>query len=93
MNIWLHRPRIGQHVQLFKTEQWYEVVSLRKARQILESLSEEQALLSRSRMSANMGPDWVKYYYEADVIQVGVSSIPRLITINTMDVKAIRDAD
>lgn len=93
MNVWRQRPRIGQQVQLFRDDKWYEVISLRRAKQVLEALSEEQAMESRTRMSANMGPDWVKYYYEADVLPVGAHSIPTLIVVNTTEIKDIRDSD
>jgi hypothetical protein len=84
------RPRIGQHVRLKKNGRVAEVVMVTKARDVLKSMTEMEALLLGPRCQALYGIHWLDIYYEAIVMVPGTMMQQ---TIKPTDVDAIVEPD
>lgn len=81
------RPRIGQRVKLRKNGRIAEVISVRKARDVIRLKNEVEALMMGPRLSAAFGSFWIEVYYEADVI-IGDT----MFTVNTTEVEEVLES-
>lgn len=60
------RPRVGQYV-ILRSGKVGEVVTVRKARDVLRGMNEVEAMLLGPKSQALYGVGWMDVYYEADV--------------------------
>jgi hypothetical protein len=79
-------PRVGQYVRL-NSGAVGEVILVRKAREILRTMTEGGALWLVANAKASYGQNWIDTYYEADIIVGGM-----LTTITPRQVAAIVNA-
>jgi len=83
------RPRIGQQVELHDREgSLFDVVMVRKARDVLRMKTELEAMLMGPRLQASFGIGWLDVYYEAAVKQPGDIDVT---WVTTVDVKRVVD--
>ena len=81
------RPRVGQHVKL-KNGKVAQIVTVRKARDVLNTKTEVEAMLMGPTCKAIFGSEWLDIYYEASVILPGENDV-RWVT--PTDVESIVD--
>lgn len=81
------RPRIGQKVRL-RNGRIGEVISVRTARDVLRTMTEDDALAMGPRTAALYGANWLEIYYEADVRPPNSMN---MYTVRPNDVEAILD--
>lgn len=79
------RPRVGQRVKL-KSGRVVEIISVRRARDVLGSLQEHEAMILGPRMQALYGKHWLEVYFEAEAIVPGV---PRILKIEPANIETI----
>lgn len=82
------RPRVGQFVKLRKNGTLAEVIIVTKARDVLKSKTELQALLLGPKCQALYGVQWLDVYYEAIVRIPGTAS---QFTVTPVDIDGIVD--
>ena len=61
------RLRVGEQVRLRRDGQVVEVITVRRARDVLRELTEMQAILMGPKNQALYGVNWLDIYYEAQV--------------------------
>ncbi len=86
------KPRVGQLVKLRKRGRVGgkigEVITVRKARDVLRLKTDVTATMLGHRLKAQFGSRWIDVYYEADIMVGDV-----LITVSTPDVDSILEND
>lgn len=81
------RPRVGQRVKLRKGGgKVVEIVTVRRARDVLKGMQEHQAMMMGPSMQALYGVHWMEVYYEAEAIVPGV---PRILRVTPVDIESI----
>lgn len=68
------RPRVGQRVKLHNGKV-AEVLTLRKARDVLKGMTELDATLMGPKQQALYGKYWLEIYYEAEIMGPGAMGI------------------
>ena len=79
------RPRVGQRVRL-KNGRLVEILAVRRAREVLSTLQEHQAMMLGPKMQALYGRHWLEVYFEAEAIVPGV---PRILKVEPVDIDRI----
>lgn len=83
------RPRVGQQVRT-RSGRVGEVITVAKARDIIRSKSEVEAMMMAPRLQASFGKHWLDVYYEADVVFSGRLGIQR---VSALDVEEVLEPD
>lgn len=81
------RVRVGQRVRLRGKEALYQVVGVRRARDVLRGLDELSAMLLGPKCRALYGVNWLEIYYEADV-RIGETAV---VTVTPNNVEQVFD--
>lgn len=63
-----------------------EIITVRKARDVLKGMQEVEAMMMGPKMQALYGKHWLEIYYEAEAIRPGV---PRIVKVTPVDVEEI----
>ena len=82
------RPRVGQYVKLKRGGPAAEVIIVRKARDVLKTMNEMQAMLLGPKCQALYGVYWLDVYYEA-IVMVPGAMVQQ--TVTPIDIEAILD--
>lgn len=79
------KPRVGQRVKL-RSGKVLEIITVRKARDVLKGMQEIDAVVMGPRMQALYGRHWLDVYYEAEAMRPG---IPAIVKVTPVDVEEI----
>lgn len=83
------RPRVGQRVKL-KTGRVVEIVTVRRAREVLSVMTEVEAMAMGPTMQALYGRHWLEVFFRAEAMVPGTARRqPSIMNVEPVDIESI----
>lgn len=79
------KPRVGQVVKL-RNGKMVEIITVRRARDVLKGMREVEAMMVGPRMQALYGRHWLEIYFEAEGMVPGV---PKILKVTPVDIEPV----
>lgn len=77
------RPRVGQKVKL-RTGKVVEIITVRKAREVISLMTETEAMMLGPTMQARYGKHWLEVFFRAEALYMG-----RIVNVEPIDIESI----